>query len=173
MKSVMFFSFIVRFFIEISLEICICFIINVLIANTGSPGEYSSLLISGVFMAANLILAIMLPYYIITYRRRGLIEKLESYLGEMVSNLNIESKPIASAFYHFLFFMRRVILVVSVFGVGPTNFAHSIHIFIITNVLYLAYLILGKPRTAGMATELFNEVCNLLISYLMFIYTDY
>ena len=137
----MFFEFIIRFFIELSLETTICFMINVLIMNVDSFGEKASLLISFIFLAAIISISIMLPIFIIKNIKVGNKQKVKISLGEIAEGFNFKAKPRASAFYHSFFVWRRLVFVATVFGFGSVNLQHSIHLFITTNMLYLSYLI--------------------------------
>ena len=169
----MFFAFIVRLFIELSLETCLCFMINILVWNFNSFGEYASFLLSILFLIVNFTISIFLPFFIIRSIQKEQEEKCISYLGEIAEGLNYSYKPRASAIYHSLIFWRRVVFVATVFVLGETYLQFCIHLFIITHILYIAYLIQGRPTEGGIQSELFNEICTLLLSYLMFIYTDY
>ncbi len=41
------------------------------------------------------------------------------------------------------------------------------------NVLYLIYLVAGRPIVEGFELEVFNEITVMILSYLMLIFTDY
>ena len=84
----MFFEIIIRFFIELSLETTICFMINVLIMNADSMGEKASLLISFIFLAAVLSISIMLPIFVIKNIKVGNKQKVKNLLGEIAKGFN-------------------------------------------------------------------------------------
>ena len=40
-------------------------------------------------------------------------------------------------------------------------------------MLYLSYLVSGKPKYGMLKMEAFNEFCTLSLSYMMLLYTDF
>jgi hypothetical protein len=45
--------------------------------------------------------------------------------------------------------------------------------FILLNSLYLIYILYVRPIIEGLKTEIFNEICSLLCSVMLLIFTDF
>ena len=95
---------------------------------------------------------------------------MKEVLGEAGLFFNTKSK--AYIFYYSIFIFRRLVFVMTVFFLSNVLYLQIV-IFIHGNILYLIYLIYGKPITEGLYVEVFNEVITLLLSIFLVVFTDF
>ena len=74
-------------------------------------------------------------------------------------------------FYYSIFIVRRFIFIGTAFILSDIVVIQII-VFILTNILYLSYLVYNKPLYEGLYVEIFNEITTLLLSHLMIVFTD-
>lgn len=65
-----------------------------------------------------------------------------------------------------------MVLVISIFTLS-NYLVIQIALFVLVNLLYLVYLLNKKVIFEGYRIEIFNEVCNLVCSIMLFIFTDF
>jgi len=65
-----------------------------------------------------------------------------------------------------------MVLVISIFTLS-NYLVIQIALFVLVNLLYLVYLLNKKVIFEGYRIEIFNEVCNLCCSIMLFIFTDF
>lgn len=68
--------------------------------------------------------------------------------------------------------VRRIIFIAIVFLLED-HLAIQIMLFILTNILYIIYTIISHPLYHYTKFDIFNELCTILISYLLIVYTDF
>ncbi len=84
--------------------------------------------------------------------------------------LNYKNK--SYIFYYSTLILRRLVFVLTIFYLSEYLY-FQIVIFILGNILYLLYLIYGKPISTGLYIEVFNEVITLILSVFLLIFTDF
>jgi hypothetical protein len=128
-------------------------------------GEIVSVGMAFVFNVIILVIAIAMP---LSLRPRKSPPNYEKSLGDSFVVLRMSSKW--SKYYYTIFVIRRVFFVLTVFFLEDYLLL-QVFLFLLGNLGYLMYLIYGKPLIVGLKLEIFNEMCNLCLSYLMIFYT--
>jgi hypothetical protein len=118
-----------------------------------------------VFNIVILLIAIMMPIALST---RKVVPNYQHSLGDSFIVLRMSSPW--TKYYYTIFVMRRVFFVLTVFFLEDYLFL-QVFLFLLGNIAYLIYLIYGKPLIEGLKLEIFNEICNLCLSYMMLFYT--
>lgn len=91
-------------------------------------------------------------------------------MSELVENL--KTNHYLSFIYHSSFVIRRIIFIAIVFLLEDIEFL-QLFLFILSNLIYLCFLLGSVPVKEHYYIEVFNEVTTLILSYLMLIYTDF
>eukprot|EP00347_Sterkiella_histriomuscorum_P007200 403349876 len=168
----LFYSSYLLFFIEMALEITFSCIINLKNPESSHAGEVLSILIGATFFLLVQSLAIFVPILIWKMQQvPKLYHKIHSKLEAILEDLNFKNYW-ASMFFHSGFIWRRSMFVFVVFYFEE-HLCFQLQIFIISNLIWSVYLFSFKPISTNLWTEVFNEICTLLFSSLMLIYTDW
>eukprot|EP00347_Sterkiella_histriomuscorum_P002815 403366702 len=166
----LFLSTLVRFFMELALEIALSTIVNIKMKKADTSGEIFSYSISFICMIAIGISSIFLPFLIHKMQYKDHRKLMKKYLDDVIED--VKYLRITGWLYHSIFIARRFIFALFVFQLEE-YVAIQVQIFIFFNLLYIIYLIAGKPTRKERYQEIFNEMCTLTLSYFMFIYCDY
>lgn len=75
-------------------------------------------------------------------------------------------------FYYSAFMIRRMIFIAIVFLLDG-HLGLQVMLFILTNILYIIYTISSYPLYYQTKFDIFNELCTMVISYMLIVYTDY
>ncbi|CDW88273.1 UNKNOWN [Stylonychia lemnae] len=73
----------------------------------------------------------------------------------------------------FIQFIKMKFLKIKCLYFLPLDFWQGIIAFMFFNLIYTIYLIYGSPLVEGLGVEIFNEICNLTLSYFIMIYSDF
>jgi hypothetical protein len=167
----LFFNAIIVFFLELCLESTISSLITFIVGlEMKSQGDFFSVILALVFLVVNFGMVIALPMGLYVLWQRKNDNKLEHYLSEAVENLR--RSKFLSIFYHSGFVIRRLVFVATIFALQG-YLCIQLMIFILTNLLYIMYILYAHPIFDGMRTEVFNEVCSLLCSIMLIVFSDF
>ncbi|CDW89609.1 UNKNOWN [Stylonychia lemnae] len=135
-----------------------------------TPGDAFSFLFAIIFFGANIFLLLAVPILLIKKQKSHYGIQFVRFLNEIYKDL--QTNFVSHYFYHSIFVLRRGSFALMVFYLQDWLYLQVL-LFIFQNLLYMIYLIYGRPLTGGYGVEIFNELCTLLLSYFMMIYTDY
>lgn len=170
LKSFIFFNAFFRYFIELSLESGFGLYLNMFNIEVATYGDFASLLFGYIYLAMNIVLMTVVPIWVLVQFRKRRRHLAEQRFEEIVSNINESTH--AWLFYYPIFILRRYLFVITTFEMKNLLYP-KILVFLVTNLLYLCYLIHYRPKLEAMSMEIFNELCTLVLTYLIFLYTDF
>ena len=99
-------------------------------------------------------------------------EDFQGKFGSLYEEINPKSKN--ALLYNVIFMFRRLIIAITALFLQSTP-AVQIHITVLLSLFMLCYLLLGRTFSDPFFKKLdiFNEVCILLSSYHLYLYSDY
>ena len=93
-------------------------------------------------------------------------------IGALYSQIKTKSKP--ALMYNVLFIARRIAFSGSALLLGRYPF-FQIQLLMLQSIVMIQYLVLIRPFMNKVLniTEIFNEICIIIASYHLFIFTDF